>query len=167
MCDAHGEQLSGHDALVKTYIRISDSYFWPGMKSDIQKHIDLCVQCQVRKKSYSKPTLLHPLPILNQPNQRVHVDLFGPLKTSEQCNKFILCITDAFTKYAEVIPIPDKQAIRVANEIFSNWICRFGSPLQVHSDGGFCSGSTEGTKFSSSGYTPAFSADLDNTKGLI
>ena len=47
MCEAHGEQLAGHDALVKTYIRITDSYFWPGMKSDIQKHIDLCVQCQV------------------------------------------------------------------------------------------------------------------------
>ena len=55
--------------------------------------------------------------MLDQPNQRIHVDLFGPLKTSERSNKFILCITDAFTKYAEVIPIPDKQAITVANEI--------------------------------------------------
>ena len=50
--------------------------------------------------------------------------------------KIILCITDAFTKYAEVIPIQDKQEVTVANEIFSNWICRFGSPLQVHSGGG-------------------------------
>jgi hypothetical protein len=48
--------------------------------------------------------------LVDQPNQRVHVDLFGPLKTSENRNKFILCITDAFTKYAEVIAIPDKQA---------------------------------------------------------
>ena len=46
-----------------------------------------------------------------------------------------MCITDAFTKYAEVIAIPDKQAETVSNEIFTNWICRFGSPLQIHSDG--------------------------------
>ena len=118
MCEAHGEQLAGHDALVKTYVRITDSYFWPGIKSDIQKHIASCVQRQVRKKLYSKPTLLHPLPLLDQPNQHVHIDLFGPLKTSEHCNKFILCITDAFTKYDEVIPILDKQAVTVANEIF-------------------------------------------------
>ena len=78
--------------------------------------------------------------LVDQPNQRIHVDLFGPLKTSENRNKFILCITDAFTKYAEVIAIPDKQAETVSNEIFTNWICRFGSPLQIHSDGGkeFC-----------------------------
>ena len=78
--------------------------FWPGMKLDIQKHIHSCVQCQVPKKSYSKYVPLKPLLLLDQPNQRVHVDLFGPLKTSERSNQFILCITNAFTKCAEVIP---------------------------------------------------------------
>ena len=98
------------------------------------------MQCQIRKKSTAKSVPLHPLPIPQQPNQRVHVDLFGPLKVSAQSNKFILVITDAFTKYAEVVPIPDKQAETVANEIFTHWICRFGSPVQIHSDGGkeFC-----------------------------
>ena len=145
MCEAHGEQLAGHDALAKTYIWISNSYFWPGMKSDIQKHIDSCMQCQVRKKYYSriiflKSVPLQPLPLLDQPNQCIHVDLFGPLKMSARSNKFILCIMDAFTKYAEVIPIPDKQAVTVSQEMYANWICHFGSPLQVHSDGGknFC-----------------------------
>ena len=47
ICEAHGKQLSGHDAVNKTYIRISDSYFLPGMKADIKMHIDSCVQCQV------------------------------------------------------------------------------------------------------------------------
>ena len=82
------------------------------------------------------PIFVQLLPLLDQPNQHIHVDLFGPLKTSEHSNKFILCITDAFTKYAEVIPIPDKQVVTMANNIFIHWICRFSSPLQVHSDGG-------------------------------
>jgi hypothetical protein len=140
MCDAHGTILTGHDAVTKTYIRISDSYFWPGMVTDITKHIQSCLQCQVRKTSKPKQVPLHPLPVVDQPNQRVHIDLFGPLKISGNQNKFILCITDAFTKYAEVVAIPDKQAETVANEIFTNWICRFGSPIQIHSDGGkeFC-----------------------------
>ena len=140
LCEAHGSILSGHDAVGKTYIRITDSYYWPGIKSDIANHIQSCLQCQLRKKQSKPPTLLHPLPTVDQPNQRVHVDLFGPLKVSGNANKFILCITDAFTKYAEVIPIPDKQATTVSNEIFTHWICRFGSPIQIHSDGGkeFC-----------------------------
>jgi len=136
MCEGHGSVLSGHDAMLKTYIRISDSYFWPGMKRHIEEHIRTCVQCQVRKSSHTKRVPLKPLPLLDQPNQRIHVDLFGPLKVSGKQNKYILCMTDAFTKYAEVCAIPNKEAATVADEIFKNWICRFGSPIQIHSDGG-------------------------------
>ena len=68
MCDAYNKQLSGHDAVSKTYIRISDFYFLPGMKADIKLHIESCVQCQVWKKAYAKSVPLQPLPLLVQPN---------------------------------------------------------------------------------------------------
>ncbi len=45
-------------------------------------------------------------------------------------------MTDAFTKYAEAIAIPNNEAEIVAMEIFIHWICRFGSPVQIHSDNG-------------------------------
>ena len=106
------------------------------MKKDIQAHIDSCLQCQVRKKSTAKPTPLQSLPTMDQPNQRIHIDLFGPLKTSAHGNKMVLVMTDAFTKYAEAIAIPNKEAETVAMEIFIHWICRFGSPIQIHSDNG-------------------------------
>jgi hypothetical protein len=136
MCEAHGAILSGHDALDKTYIRISSSYFWPSMKKDIQQHLDSCLQCQQRKKSSAKPLPLQTLPTVDSPNYRIHIDLFGPLKTSTEGNKMILCITDAFTKYAEVIAIPDKSAPTVANQLMINWFCRYGTPIQIHSDNG-------------------------------
>ena len=53
-----------------------------------------------------------PLPIPTKPNQRVHVDLYGPLKSSGN-NKHVLCMTDAFYKIAVVVPIPDKEASKV------------------------------------------------------
>jgi hypothetical protein len=36
---------------------------------------------------------------------------------------YILCITDAFTKYTVVMSI-------------EQWICKFGIPAQIHTDGG-------------------------------
>jgi hypothetical protein len=122
ICQAHGSLLSGHDALNKTYIRLTSSFFWPTVKTDIQKHIDSCLQCQQQKKSTAKPLPLQTLPTVDLPNYRIHIDLFGPLKTSSQGNKMILCITDTFTKYAEVIAIPDKHAETVANELMIHWI---------------------------------------------
>lgn len=121
-------------SLKKTYLKLTNAYFWPNMKTDIQVHIDSCLQCQVWKKSNAKPTPLQPLQTVNQPNQQVHIDLSGSLKTSSEGNKMVLVMTDAFTKYAEAIAIPHKHVEMVAMEIFVHWICRFGSPIQIHWD---------------------------------
>jgi len=134
ICDVHGTILSGHDALKETDLCLTNAYVWLNMKKDIQAHIDSCLKCQVWKKSTAKPTLLQSLPTVDQPNQRIHIDLFGPLKTLGQGNKMVLVMTNAFTKYREAIVITDKQAEMVAMEIFVHWICRFGSPIQIHLD---------------------------------
>ena len=48
--------------------------------------------------------------VLSQPNQCIHVILFGPLKTSKG-KKFLLVLTDAFTKYVELVAIPNKKRL--------------------------------------------------------
>ncbi len=55
-------------------------------------------------------TLLFPLPQCTAPNQRLHIDLFGPLKTSGHGKKMVLCMTDAFTKYVELVALVEKEA---------------------------------------------------------
>jgi hypothetical protein len=66
----------------------------------------------------------------------VHADLFGPLKTLDKGKKFILCITDAFTKYVELVALPNKEAVTVAEALFNKWICQFSSPLDLVTDQG-------------------------------
>jgi len=135
--DAHGHLLAGHDGLFKTKERIMQCYYWPRMDKDINDHLQQCHRCQMRKQTNKTPQAdLMPLPQCTEPNQRVHADLFGPLKTSGNNKKYILCMTDAFTKYVELVPLPDKEAVTVAAAIFSRWVCRFGSPLQITTDGG-------------------------------
>jgi hypothetical protein len=51
-------------------------------------------------------------------------------------HKYILCITDAFTKYALVTAVENKEAETVAKAIFNEWFCKFGIPAQIHTDGG-------------------------------
>jgi hypothetical protein len=43
---------------------------------------------------------------------------------------------DAFTKYTLVTAIENKEAEAVAKVIFSKWFCKFGIPVQIHTDGG-------------------------------
>jgi len=72
----------------------------------------------------------------DQPNVRVHANLFGPMLGTDKKLAYILCITDAFTKYAVVTKIDSKDAETVAKAIFESWFCKFGVPAQLHTDGG-------------------------------
>jgi hypothetical protein len=62
------------------------------------------------------------------------------LKTTIGDKKYILSMTNALTKYVELVVIPPKNAATVAKAIYDGWMCRFGCPLQVVTDQGkeFC-----------------------------
>jgi len=136
LCESHNHLFAGHNAAQKTYIKLTTSYFWPNAYSHVLKHTQTCLRCQQRKTSRAKQPPLAPLPIPDQPNIRIHADLFGPMVNAEHKNAYILCITDAFTKYAVVTKIDNKEAETVARAIFDNWFCKFGIPAQIHTDGG-------------------------------
>ncbi len=132
LTEAHRELLTGHDGIYKTKECLMQCFYWPGMDSDIIAHLKSCHHCQFRHRDHRPPpTLLSPLPLPTEPGQQVHADLFGPLKTSDKGKKFILCITDAFTKYVELVALPNKEA-----NTFDKWICRFGAPLDLVTDQG-------------------------------
>jgi hypothetical protein len=54
--------------------------------------------------------------------------------TADSNKKFVLCITDAFTKYAVVTLIHNKNAERVADVIFKEWFYKFGILAQIHTN---------------------------------
>jgi len=45
-------------------------------------------------------------------------------------------MTDAFTRYVELVAIDNKETETVANAIFVFWICRYGVPLELVTDQG-------------------------------
>jgi hypothetical protein len=49
-------------------------------------------------------------------------------------------MTDALTKYVELVPLQNKEATTVADAIFDKWICHFGVPIDLVTDLGkeFC-----------------------------
>ena len=115
----------------------SYSYYWPGMDKDISNHIDHCHKYQLRRKAAPPgQVLVTPLPQTTEWNQRVHADLFGPLKASGSPKKYVLCITIAFTKYVKLVAIPNKETPTVAQAIFERWLCHFGMPLKLATDQG-------------------------------
>jgi len=58
-----------------------------------------------------------------------------PMITADSNKKFVLCITNAFTKYAVVTAIANKDAETVADALYKEWFSKFDIPAQTHTDG--------------------------------
>ena len=138
--EAHNSEIGGHNGLFRTAETLKRIVWWPKMEEDIQLHIQKCNTCganPTRKKQRQGP--LQPLPVPSRPHERIHVDLFGPLKTSDKGNKYVLVWTDALTRMTKLKAIPDKSAATVAEAIL-DLVYVTGVPKQIHSDQGleFC-----------------------------
>lgn len=68
--------------------------------------------------------------------ERTAFDILGPLPESTKENKCILVMIDFFTKLTEAIAIPDQKAEIIVTTFVNEIVCRFGTPLHVHSDQG-------------------------------
>ena len=55
-------------------------------------------------------------------------------------HKYVLVITDAFSKLAELVPLKDKEEGTVARAIVDTWICHYSTPKVPKTDWGreFC-----------------------------
>ena len=67
--------------------------------------------------------------------QRVAMDILGPLPTTES-HKYVLVISDYFTKWAEALPLLNMEAGTVAKEFIRHFVCLFGAPSYLYTDQG-------------------------------
>ena len=75
------------------------------------------------------------MPLIEQPFQRIAMDVVGPLPRTQRGNRFILTICDYATRYPEAIALPSVEAPRVAKELV-NLFSHVGIPDDVYHDGG-------------------------------
>jgi len=68
--------------------------------------------------------------------ERLAVDVMGPLPETEAGNKYLLIAMDYFSKWPEAYPLPNQEAVTVAEVLVKELVCRFGVPLYIHSDQG-------------------------------
>ena len=87
----HCSPFSGHSGWPSTIDRVQLGYWWPGISYDIKNFFHKCDRCQ--ELAGQKPIFspLHPLPTVGEPNARVHMGLFGPLRVRSAIGrKYIL-----------------------------------------------------------------------------
>ncbi|XP_069586606.1 uncharacterized protein, partial [Ranitomeya imitator] len=134
---AHEIPLAGHLGISKTKARLSQHFYWPKMGTDVSNYCRSCVTCQrVGKAGPAIKAPLIPLPVIEEPFQRIAVDIVGPLAVPSSSGKqYILTVVDYATRYPEAVALSSTRADKVADALLAIF-SRVGFPREMLTDQG-------------------------------
>lgn len=132
----HDTVMAGHLGQKKTREKTLQRFFWHGIREDINLWCMKCDVCAATKMP--SKTIRAPLGKMSTgaPWDRLGIDILGPFPVSEKGNKYILVVTDHFSKWVEIFAIPDQTAVTCAEVLLNEVIARYGCPYEILSDQG-------------------------------
>lgn len=138
----HSLPEAGHQGQARTLELVSRTYYWPGMKADINRFVNACDICQ-RTKPKSTAIPLQPLAPPGQPFEEITYDLIVKLPISNGFDS-ILVVVDRFSKTSHFIPCREAMSAPELAELYVHNVWKLhGTPKSVISD----RGTTFGSKF--------------------
>lgn len=123
----------GHLGINKCYDQIRFHYWFPSMKEKIKKFIENCLRCIMHSEPPRLARTLHMIPKKPVPWDTLHLDFYGPLPNITSKKKFILGITDAFTKYTKLYAVNATSSKEVCMSL-SKYFEYYGRPKRIITD---------------------------------
>jgi len=124
-----------HYSFQKMYKNMRSRFFWKNMYRDIKHFALSCLDCNQTKKHKITPAPLQRIEITSAPMQRLHIDVVGPLPTTIKGNKYILTITDHFSRYCHFYSLTDQSATSIAAKLM-DFVSIHGIPQSILTDQG-------------------------------
>ena len=134
---AHETPMSGHLGVNKTYHKILNHFFCPGLKYDVSQHCKSCHTCQmVGKPNQTIPkACLQPIPAFDEPFSRIIIDCVGPLPKTKSGCQYLLTFMCASTRFPEAIPLRNIKTKTIVKALVK-FFTFVGLPRSVQSDQG-------------------------------
>ena len=126
----HYSLLAGHPGLNRMYYHIRRIYYWPHMAAEVAATVRYCAPCarnRVKLRKHKNHLKLFPTEELLQ---AISMDILGPLPRTGRGKRFLLFITDRFSKLTAVVPLRTTNAYSVAIAFCEAWILKYGPPSQ-------------------------------------
>ena len=110
---------------------------WLGMDNEFKKYVQSCPICQLQKTTRIKnqaKSILPDIPLA--PNEKLALDISGPLPEIQKGNRYILSMQDRLTKYTVLVPLQNKSTNSIIEALIDQYIYTFEAPKTILSDQG-------------------------------
>ena len=125
---------AGHLGTERTLYALRRRFYWPRMERCNQEWVAACERCSLRKARTEGRAPLVPI-VTSAPLEVLGMD-FLTLSRPADMYKYLLVVTDLFSRFAWVIPTKDQTAQTVAQALWHGVIQPFSCPQRFLSDQG-------------------------------
>jgi hypothetical protein len=133
--EAHGGGLMGHFRVKETEDVLTDHFFWPKMRCDVEPDVSRCTTCNKAMSRLNPHGLYMPLPVPSVPWEDISMDFVLGLPRTKRGRDSIFVVVDRFSKMALFIPChKSDNALHVAELFFTEIVCLHGVPNTIVSD---------------------------------
>ena len=120
--------MEGHMSVMKTFQKVRDRFYWPGMYNDVQRYVKYCAGCQLKSPTVGKAHITKHIEA-SAPGECVVIDLLH--YPTAQGFKYVLVAVDAYSRWAEVAALENKKAATVADALIATVIANTAGALKL------------------------------------
>ena len=114
---------------------VATRYVWPSFAKEVTAWARACLHCQRAKVHRQVQVPPQHIPVPTRRFSHIHVDLVGPLPSS-QGYTYLFTIIDRTSRWPEAVPLKNITTSDCAHALFQGWVSRFGVPAVLTSDRG-------------------------------
>ena len=128
----------GHLGREKVLKRLEHTFWWPGMRTDVETYIAKCPVCQtVKPSNQRRPGLLKPFRVDDlRPMSNITMDFVGPLPVTHKGNQYVLTVVDQFSKFMVLIPLRSLTVEATVTALQRHYCSVWGTPNNILTDRG-------------------------------
>ena len=133
---SHYARMAGHPGGRKLYYKLRRHFYWPAMALDAYNTVRQCATCarnRIKLRKHSSTLKLFPA---KAPLEFIAIDLLGELIKTPRGNRYLLVMTDRYSKLTRVVPLRNIKSDTVAKAFVNHWVLAYGPPTYVLTDNG-------------------------------
>lgn len=131
---AHVLVLAGHHGQNRMYYVLRWTYFWPHMAVDVAVTVRHCGPCA--RNLFKMRRSLNLMKPATRPLESIAIDNLGPLPKTKRGKRFLLLMTDRFSKLTQVVRLRTTTAYVMAVAFCESWGFKYGTSVTLLSDNG-------------------------------
>ena len=101
--ESHSGGLMSHFGVLKTLDILSEHFYWPRMRRDVERICSKCIACRKAKSKSMPHGLYTPLPVPTEPWVDISMDFVLGLPRTQKGSDSIFVVVDRFSKMAHFI----------------------------------------------------------------